>query len=173
MKSVFEKIDKIKPFYDVTYKIVMFICKIMLIADILITTMSVLGRYISFIPDPAWTEEIVLTLMAYMAMLSAALSIRKGAHIRMTAFDRYLSGKVIDILDLVSDVLILILGFVMLVVGMRFALTIGGRGVYVSLPGLSRFWMYFPVPIAGLAIIIFELEIFYKHIKELVVKEGE
>ena len=37
MPSIFSKIDRIKPVYDVTYKIVLFICKILLIVDILIT----------------------------------------------------------------------------------------------------------------------------------------
>ena len=68
-----------KPAYDITYKVVLFICKLLLIADILITTMSVIGRYVSFIPDPAWSEEVVLTCMSYMAVLSAALAIRRGA----------------------------------------------------------------------------------------------
>ena len=63
---------------------------VLLVVDILITSMAVAGRYIPFIPDPAWSEEVVLTCMSYMAVLSAALAIRRGAHIRMTAFDRYL-----------------------------------------------------------------------------------
>ena len=93
MHNIFNTIDKIKPAYDVTYKIVLLLCKLLLVADILITTMSVAGRYISFIPDPAWSEEIVLTCMAYMAVLSAALAIRRNAHIRMTAFDTYIPKK--------------------------------------------------------------------------------
>ena len=86
MNSFFKTVDKIRPLYDVTYKVMLLICKLLLVADILITSMSVLGRYVSFVPDPAWSEEIVLTLMSYMAVLSAALAIRRGAHIRMTAF---------------------------------------------------------------------------------------
>lgn len=61
MPEIFKTIDKIKPAYDFTYKAVMVICKLLLIADILITTMAVAGRYIPFIPDPAWSEEVVLT----------------------------------------------------------------------------------------------------------------
>jgi len=171
MESFFKTIDGIKPLYDVTYKIMLVICKILLVADIIITSMSVFGRYIPFIPDPSWTEEIVLTLMAYMAVLSAALAIRRGAHIRMTALDRYLPTKLIKILDLLSDVCIMFLAFVMLIVGWQYASTIGSKGVYVSLPKLSRFWMYFPIPVAGLAMIIFELEAIYNHIKGFFVKE--
>ena len=87
MPEIFKTIDKIKPAYDITYNAVMVICKLLLIADIIITTMSVIGRYVPFIPDPAWSEEVVLTCMSYMAVLSAALAIRRGAHIRMTQSD--------------------------------------------------------------------------------------
>ena len=170
MKSFFDAVDKIKPIYDVAYKIVLFICKLLLVSDILITSMSVLGRYVSFVPDPAWSEEIVLTLMSYMAVLSAALAIRRGAHIRMTALDVYLPKTLIKILDLLADAFIMVLAFVMLIVGWQYATTLGAKASYVSLPKLSKFWMYFPIPIAGFAMIIFELEAIYNHIKGFFIK---
>ncbi|MCC8128152.1 MAG: TRAP transporter small permease [Clostridiales bacterium] len=172
MSSVFKTIDKVKPAYDLTYKIVMFLCKLLLIADIAITAMSVTGRYVSFVPDPSWSEEVVLTLMSYMAVLSAALSIRRGAHIRMTAFDRYLPKSLVKGLDILADVAVLLLALVMIVVGWSYATGIGSKGTYVSMPWLSRFWMYFPVPLAGLAMFIFELEAIYNHIKDICLKEG-
>ena len=107
MPSIFEKIDKIRPLYDAAYKFVLFICKLLLVIDILITCMSVAGRYISFIPDPAWSEEVVLSCMAYMAVLSAALAIRRGAHIRMTALDSYLPKNLVKFLDILADVAVL------------------------------------------------------------------
>lgn len=171
MESFFKQVDKIKPLYDITYKVMLFICKIFLVADILITSMAVAGRYISFIPDPAWSEEVVLTLMSYMAVLSAALAIRRGAHIRMTALDRYLPTPLIKFLDILNDVMVLVLALVMLIVGWRYAFTIGSKGTYVSMPFLSRFWMYFPIPVAGLAMLIFELEALYNHIKSIVLKK--
>ena len=103
MPKIFTTLDKISPAYDSTYKVVLLICKLLLIADILITTMSVIGRYVSFIPDPAWSEEVVLTCMSYMAVLSAALAIRRGAHIRMTAFDVYLPKSAVKVLDILAD----------------------------------------------------------------------
>ena len=171
MTGFFEKIDKFKPVYDVIYKVDLFICKLLLIADILITSMAVLGRYIPFIPDPAWSEEVVLTLMSYMAVLSAALAIRKGSHIRMTAFDRYLPKKLLVLLDLLADALVFVLAIVMLTVGWQYASTLGAKGTYVSMPWLSRFWMYAPIPLAGLFMSIFEIEAIYNHIKRLVLGE--
>lgn len=165
---MFERLDKIKPAYDAIYKVVLVICKLFLIADILITTMSVMGRYISFIPDPSWSEEVVLTLMSYMAVLSAALAIRRGAHIRMTAFDRYLHDKLLKVLDIISDIVVLAFAVIMLIVGIKYASTIGSKGTYVSMPSVSRIWMYLPVPVAGAAMIVFELETFYAHVKSIV-----
>lgn len=171
MPSIFKTLDKIRPAYDITYKIVMVICKLLLIADIAITSMAVAGRYIPFIPDPAWSEEVVLTLMSYMAVLSAALSIRRGAHIRMTSFDQFLPAGVLKCLDILADIAVMALGIIMLVVGWQYTTTFGGRGYYISMPWLSKFWMYFPVPLAGLAMIIFEIEAIYNHIKSIYVKE--
>ena len=104
MPKFFQTVDKIKPAYDITYKIVLFICKLLLTADLVITSVCVVGRYVPFVPDPAWSEEVVLTLMSYMAVLSAALAIRRNAHIRMTAFDQYLPKSVIRALDILADV---------------------------------------------------------------------
>ena len=82
----------------------------MLIGDIVITAWAVAGRYIPFITDPHWSEEIVLTLMVYMAVLSATLAIRKRAHIRMTAFDKYLPQKALMVSDVLADLAVLALG---------------------------------------------------------------
>jgi len=184
MPSIFTTLDKIKPVYNVTEKILMFICKILLIVDILIASYTVLGRYctelshkfasLSFlgvIKDPAWSEEVILSCMAYMAVLAAALAIRHNAHIRMTALDRYLPSVVVKVLDLVADVAVMGLALIMLVVGWQYTTTLGARGTYVSMPWLSRFWMYLPVPMAGLFMIVFELEAVYNHIKAFFVED--
>lgn len=171
MPSIFEKIDKIKPAYDMTYKVVMVICKLLLITDILIATMAVAGRYIPFIPDPSWSEEVVLTCMSYMAVLSAALAIRRGAHIRMTAFDRYLPKNLVRALDILADIAVFALAIIMITVGWKYATGIGSKGTYVSMPFLSRFWMYFPIPVAGVAMVVFEIEALYNHVRSFFVKE--
>ena len=171
MPSIFSKIDRIKPVYDVTYKIVLFICKILLIVDIFITSLCVLGRYVPFIPDPAWSEEVVLSCMSYMAVLSAALAIRRNAHIRMTAFDRYLPTVVLKVLDIISDIAVLALAFVMIKYGWKYASLIGVKARYVSMPSISKFWMYLPIPLAGVAMVVFELEAIYNHIKAFWSKE--
>ncbi len=163
---IFRTLEKIRPLYDWTYKTLMFICKLLLVGDILITCWSVAGRYIPFITDPHWSEEIVLTLMVYMTVLSASLAIRKGAHIRMTAFDRYLPKKVVKVLDLIADIAVLVLGVYLVVYGFSFCNSpLSLRGKYASIPTLSKFWQYLPVPVAGISMIIFELEQIFQHLE--------
>ena len=172
MPKIFSAFEKIKPVYNWTYKVVMFICKILLIVDILVTSMAVLGRYVSFIPDPAWSEQVVLTCMVYMAVLSATLAIHTNSHIRMTVFDQYLPAKVVKTLDVVADIAVMVLGYILLTKGIEVCNSpLAKFGKYESLPWLSRVWMYIPIPLAGGSMIIFEIEQLFDHVKAFFVKE--
>ena len=169
MPAFFRTLEKVKPVYDWAYKIMLFICKLLLIADIIITSVTVAGRYFPFFTAPHWGEEMVLTLMVYMAVLSATLAIRKRTHIRMTAFDQYLPKKAIICLDLLADLAVLILGIILVKYGYEVIKPTGNIAKfakYSSLPKLSQIWMYLPVPIAGLGMIIFELEQVFQHLEE-------
>ena len=170
MPAFFRTLDKLKPIYDWAYKIILCICKLLLIGDIIITAWSVTGRYLNkyipFIKDPHWSEEIVLTLMVYMAVLSATLAIRKRSHIRMTAFDNYLPKKVLLVSDLIADLALMALAVVLLIYGIKFCNSpLSLRGKYASLP-LSKFWQYLCIPVAGGSMIIFLLEQVFQHIME-------
>ncbi|MDO5022807.1 MAG: TRAP transporter small permease [Eubacteriales bacterium] len=176
MTAFFKGLEKIKPLYDWTYKVLMVLCKLLLIGDVLITSWAVAGRYFDFITDPYWSEEIVLTFMAYMAVLSATLAIRRRSHIRMTALDKFLPKKLLVWLDLLADLSVMALGVLLVIYGIKFCNSpLSIRGKYASLPGLSKFWQYLPIPIAGVSMIVFELEQVFLRIESLVMwktKEG-
>ena len=138
MEKFLQICKKAHPVYAFVYKIVMILCKLMLIADILVTSWVVLARFVPAIPAPNWGEEVILTLMVYMAVLSASLAIRRNAHIRMKLFDNKFPKKVIPYLDLFSDILVLILAFIMAFEGLKLATTIPGTGWH-KLPS-SGWW---------------------------------
>ena len=173
MPDVFVKLRKFEKVYNFVYSVFMLICKLLLVADILITSWIVLARYIKVIPAPNWGEELILTLMSYMAVLSAALAIKRNAHIRMTAFDRYLPEKVIVTLDLIADLAVLALAVVMLTTGWSYATGLGAKGTFISMPWLSKFWQYFPIPLAGLAMIFFEVERIVLDVERYFIREEE
>ena len=168
--------EKVTKILDRFYDLVMFICKLLLVADVLITSYAVLGRYVGkyipFLDDPAWSEEIVLTCMIYMAFLSASLAIRRKAHIRMTSLDDYLPKKVVAFLDVFGDVLVLLFSLMMIKEGWIYCTTLGAKVSYVSLPWLKKFWLYAPIPISGVAMVVFQLEVLIQHIKVLGKKGG-
>jgi TRAP-type C4-dicarboxylate transport system permease small subunit len=164
--------QKVKKVLDYTYNIVRAICTFFLIAEICITSVAVAGRFIPFIPDPAWSEEMTLTCMIYMSFISAALAIRKKTHIRMTSFDRYLPKQLVRGLDVFDDILVLFFSIMMVFVGFPYAIR-AGKGVYVSLTWLSKFWLYAPIPISGIAMIIFQIEVLIQHIYVLKEKGEE
>ena len=149
---------------DHLYRIIKVICQIFLVVEILITSMAVAGRYISFIPDPAWSEELTLTCMIYMAFIGASLAVRKKTHIRMTSFDQYMPPKVVQFIETFDDLLVLAFSAMMLFVGFPYALK-AGKATYVSLS-----WLYAPVPFAGAAMCIFQLETLVKDIKKFAQK---
>ena len=176
MPAFFQKLEKIKPVYDWAYRIMLFICKLLLIADIIITSVTVAGRYFPFFTAPHWGEEMVLTLMVYMAVLSATLAIRKRSHIRMTAFDKYLPRRVLQVLDLLADLAVMALGVVLVIKGMELIAPNGSLAKfakYSSIPSLSQTWQYLPMAIAGLGMIVFELEQVFLRIEEFFVPNND
>lgn len=153
MEAFLTKIGKMKPFYDTVSNVLMVTCKMLLIVDILIAAVSVFGNYISFLPDSAEARGFVMTSMSYVAVLSAALTIRSKKHIRLTTFDRFLPAKLLKVLDLVTDVGVMILGFVLLGLGMTYVFALESDGIDVT-----DFWKYFPIPTAGFLMAFYELE---------------
>ncbi len=157
-----------------TYKVMMVLCKILLIGDIVITVWAISGRYIPFITDPSWSEEVVLTMMVYMAVLSATLAIHNQAHIRMTAFDKYMSAQNLLVSDLIANIAVFLLGIFLLVYGMKLCVSpLAMLGRYSSMPGLSKFWQYFSIPVAGAGMAIFELEQIVSCIGKLCEKDND
>lgn len=173
MNGFWTRIEKIaKPTYDFVDKLVMLLCKLLLVTEIVIACIVVGGRFL-FNKSPGWGEEIILTCMIYMTMLSATLALRKNSHIRMNALDKYLPKKLIFALDILADVAVFIFAVILLKEGLSYSTGLGAKGFYTSLPWLSKFWLYFPVPLSGIAMIFFEIEAIHHHIKRFVNKAEE
>ena len=168
--AVFAKIDRVKPVYDFVYKILFSFCKILLIATIFVTCWMVAGRYIPFLISPAWTEEVILALMVYMSLLSAALALRRRGHIRMVALDPLFNKTLVKCLDVLADVLIMGFAVLLITQGWTFATNIGARGSFTSMPNVSLFWRFLPVPLGGFFMVFFNLEVMYNNIKAFFIK---
>ena len=171
--AIFNKIDKIKPLFDAVYFIVLQFAKFFLASTVIVACFMVAGRFFRFVPFFPWTEEIILTFMGYMTLLGASLAVRRRAHIRMVALDPFLNKTAIKILNIVADIAIIYFCMLLLTVGWTYAQTIGGRGFFTSMPNVSLFWRFFPIPLGGGFMLFFSIEVLYNNIKAFFVKEGE
>ena len=159
--------ERIEKFYTHLYDFVMVVSKVLLLIDLGNTMLAGMGRHKRYVPAWAWSEEIILTCMIYMALISAGLAVRREAHVRMTALDKYLPQMLVKTLDVFDDLMVLGFSALMFVEGIQYAARVGVRSMYTSIPWLSRFWLYIPVGIAGLVIFLFQLEVICKHVKAL------
>ena len=111
------------------------------------------------------------------ALMSTTLSMPDGNYCYCDLdcklpFDQYLPKNVVKTLDVVSDIAVMVLGYILLTKGIEVCNSpLAKFGKYESLPWLSRVWMYIPIPLAGGSMIIFEIEQLVDHIKAFFVKE--
>ena len=132
-----------------------FLCKVMMCIQIVCVAFVVVGRFV-FSKTPAWGEETTLLCLVWVALISAAITLRENGHMRITAFDERMSKKTLVILDLFSDVFLLLFAGMMIKEGLNLA-KITSMSI---LPGLriKSSWLYSATWVSGIVYIIAVLE---------------
>ena len=145
-------LDQITAFNARLSQIILWIAAAGLVAMTLIIGWQVYARYI-LNASPSWSEQTALLLMTWYAVLAAAAGFNEGFHIRILALQNAMSDKIARIMRLVAELVVIACGFMMLIWGVELTDIISSH-VIPSL-GISRSWAYLPLPIAGVAIILF------------------
>lgn len=151
-------------FFDIVYHIFMSFCKLCFIGMVGITSYVVFGRYV-LKSSPVWGEPIVLMCMVYMSLISAALAIRKDTHIRMTIIDFLVPEKVVEVLKGIAMTCIFGFSIFMIIYGWKFSM-VAGKNVITGV-GIKSMWLYLSVPLAGIALLLMEIERFLNFIIRL------
>jgi tripartite ATP-independent transporter DctM subunit len=94
---------------------------VLLAAEIVVLTLGVFSRYALNRPL-VWTEELAETLFLWLAMFGAAVAMRRGEHMRMTAIAQRLPARVRPWLETIA----------MMVVAVFLAQLIGPARTYVT-----------------------------------------
>ena len=132
-------------------KTVEYVCKVMLVIQLLVVSGVVFGRYV-FSYSPAWGEELALFAMVWLGLLSASTRVRDDSHLSLTFMDNYLPPRAIKIRDVLVMLATALFGLFLLIQGANLVdmtrnNTLPGMGISSSL-------LYAAVPVAGLAIVI-------------------
>lgn len=141
--------------FDAVAKTVETICKIMLLVQVISVMCVVIGRYI-FNVTPAWGEELTLFCLVWVSLVGAMIPLRENTHIRMTVFDPKLPKPILKVLDIFSELIILVFSVSLLVAGSM--LTSQSWKTILHGIKISRGFLYAAVPVSmGLFIwILFE-----------------
>ncbi|OYQ36218.1 TRAP transporter permease DctQ [Niveispirillum lacus] len=126
-----------------------------LVAMTAIVSWQVFGRFI-LNSSPSWSEQAALTLMIWFVTLAAAVGVREGFHIRITAVEDALPPTARRGMRILADLVVGAIGAAMLYWGGELVARTWGH-VIPSL-GLSRGFAYLGLPLAGGLIVLFAFE---------------
>lgn len=109
-------LDKI---VDVISRIMMFVCVVFFAIMVFSVSYGVIGRYIPFIRNPRWTQELAILCMVWICFVSAGYAIKNGLHVRMTIITNLLPLHVRSIFDRGAYILLLAVNVFFVFYGMQ------------------------------------------------------
>jgi TRAP-type C4-dicarboxylate transport system permease small subunit len=126
-----------------------------LVAMTAIIGWQVFARYV-LNAAPAWSEQAALVILVSFVLLAAAVGVREGFHIRLTALVEAMPRPWSDIAIVVAHIVVAAFGVALAVFG---AELVQGTWTHTipTLP-IPRGAAYLPIPAAGALIVFFSLE---------------
>jgi len=115
-------------------------------------SLQIFSRYTELIPSYIWTEELARFMFIWSIMLGAMLGIKEGTHFVVDVWPR-LSLRAAALLDLVSNVFVLVFALVFLWYGIEFTQFAWGR--LSELAELPLWLIHVAWPLAGATWILF------------------
>ncbi len=140
---------------DALFKVLNAVCRVALFVIFSLMWLVVFGRYF-LNSTPVWTEELVLFLMAWVAMLSGADSLRNNAHLKITIIDHFMPDYIVRWIVFIWDVAITVACSAMFYYSIV-SLSSGFSVMYAGLK-ISKGWVYLCMPIAYFLIVLTKVE---------------
>ena len=108
-------------FLDKANRFVEWVCAVLMMVLTAETLYVMVMRYF-FNNTPSWGELISRFLMVYACMLGYSVCVHDNTLIRITAFDRFLPGRVLTVLDWLYSLCLLLFSLFIIVEGIRYTL---------------------------------------------------
>lgn len=122
-------------------------------------TMQVLARFIDWVPNYIWTEEMARMCLIWIIMLGASVAVRDGTHFDVDVLPHPKTAAGLAISRMVVHGAILLVALIFLAFGWRF--TQFGYDQSSELTGINMATIHVAWPFAGLTWVLFILEKFY------------
>lgn len=80
---------------------------------------GVIGRYLPFVKNPRWTQELGILCMVWLCFIGAGYAIKEGLHVRMSIIDYLVPKKVAGLLHRAAYGLLLLINLAWVVYGIQ------------------------------------------------------
>ena len=117
---------------------------------------QVFGRFV-LNSSPSWAEQAALTLMIWYVFFAAAAGVRLGFHIRILALESLLARRARHRMRLVAHLVVGACGIALAIWGTELVLRTWSH--VIPTLGLPRGVAYLPLPLSGVLIAFFTVEL--------------
>lgn len=145
------------------YKVLVWAVTGLLMVLTVVVSYQVAGRYLSFIPRALWTEEIARFCLEWMVFLGAAVVLRRSEHFIIDIIPGRIMEKHRKLIQIGILVFLLLTAAIMIYGGLQFAQT--GLGRKSTTSGLVLFWGFLAIPVSGMAMVVFIIELAYRSLR--------
>lgn len=115
---------------------------------------TVLQVFCRYVIDSAlyWPEEVARASLVWLTFTGAAVGVRHGTHVAITAVHRRLPGRLRAVADILTALVIAFIGYAMFDLGWAVAeLTRGDTSASLD---VSLFWYRLAIPIGGIGVMV-------------------
>lgn len=134
---------------------------VILMAILLLSVgLTVVGRYVPFVPRYFWTLEVNRFALIWMVLLGSVVGVRESRHFFIDIFEKGVSQSFELFLKVIYYVVTLSVTYIFIRYGFPF-LKEWGTVQVSDLTGINLGWLYASVPVAGISWLVFLAEHFY------------
>lgn len=148
MVNILRKID------HVLHMILLRIAQLAMLALVVIVTYTVIARFV-FNTGNSWAEELPRILVALFAFLACEMGVRDHLHTSVGVIYNRLpeNGVARKVLDLLTDLCVLVVGILMAKVGYDYCLSLAAKGGTLPMTHWPVWIQYASIPVAGVIMI--------------------
>lgn len=122
MVQIDTKKDALDRFADWFTNVMVGMCVCIFAVMVFSVTYGVLGRYLTFVKAPRWTQELAILCMTWLCFVGAGAAIKDDRHVRMTVIERIVSPKTAYRLKVFAYVVLAVVNVFWIIYGMQTAL---------------------------------------------------
>jgi TRAP-type C4-dicarboxylate transport system permease small subunit len=132
------------------------VCAILIVALAVVVFIQVFNRFILQTPL-AWSEDLAMLLYQWVVFVGASLGVKRMRHFGIELVVRQFPERWRHRSELLPPLVMLIVAVVMVVQGYNI-LTLNMNRIYSTM-NLSYVWAFLPIPLGGILIIVYLIQI--------------